>query len=318
MDSGFSVINEICWGYRQSRILEIGCSIGLFGALCGRKAGVDEICAACGTKPVHTEKLLIACCALGLVERSGELFDNTEASDKYLVPSSKYYQGDIILHSIKVRQNFDVFAEDIYAKPKEKETEAQSWDHFIRGMDNIATAGRAEIFLSSIDLTGRKKMLDVGGGPGSYCIAACQKSPELEAVVWDLPATVAIAKEYIAKAGLNSRISVKEGDWNNDVFGEGYDLLVMSNVLHGAAWDCQIKLSKAFNALSNGGMLAVQEFLLNDDKSGPLFPALFNVMVGAYTKAELQAVIEGAGFSDIKIAGESEEIGSCWVTAVKK
>jgi hypothetical protein len=57
--------------------------------------------------------------------------------------------------------------------------------------------------------------------------------------------------------------------------------------------------------------------LLNDEKSGPLMPALFNVMVGAYTKAELITVIEGARFSDIKIAGENDEIGSCWVTAVK-
>jgi SAM-dependent methyltransferase len=317
MDDGLSRINDICWGYRQSRILEISCTIGLFEALAGKEASVDEICAACGTNPLHTEKLLIACCALGLAKRNGDIFSNTETSDKYLVPSAKYYQGDIILHSIKVRHNFDEFADNIYATTREKETESQSWEHFIRGMDNIATSGRAEIFLSSIDLTGRKKMLDVGGGPGSYCIAACQKSPELKAVVWDLPETIAIAREYIAKAGLGSRIKTQQGNWDTDSFGDGYDLVVMSNVLHGPAWDCQEKLSKAYNALADGGMLAVQEFLLNNEKSGPVIPALFNVMVGAYTKAELMTVIEGARFKDIKIAGESEEIGSCWVTAIK-
>jgi hypothetical protein len=65
-------------------------------------------------------------------------------------------------------------------------------------------------------------------------------------------------------------------------------------------------------------MLAVQEFLLNDEKDGPLIPSLFNVMVGAYAKSELVAVIEKAGFSDIKVAGENEALGSCWVTAIKQ
>ena len=317
MDDGFLLINDICWGYRQSRILEIGCRIGLFDTLYSREMNVEDICNACGTKESHTEKLLIACCALGLVKRNSELFSNTELSDKFLVPSSEFYQGDIILHSITVRGRLDEFAENIYAQPRKKETEAQSWDHFIRGMDNIASAGRAEIFLSSIDLTGKKKMLDIGGGPGSYCIAACQKNQNLEAVVWDLPETVAIAKEYIAKAKLDSRISTQQGDWDKDDFGEGYDLIVMSNVLHGPAFDCQEKLSKAHSALTDGGMLAVQEFLLNDKKSGPLMPALFNVMVGAYTKAELITVIKEARFSDLKIAGGNDEIGSCWITAVK-
>ena len=265
----------------------------------------------------QTEKLLIACCALGLANRRGELFSNTEISAKYLVTSGKYYQGDIILHSANVRQRFDDFAESICAEPKEKETDAEQWDHFIRGMDNIASTGRAEIFLSSVDLTGKKKMLDVGGGPGSYSIAACQKYQDLQAVVWDLPETVKIAKEYITKAGLQSRVTVQEGDWNNDSFGEDCDVVVMSNILHGAEWDCRMKLSKAFDALTDGGTLAVQEFLLNDEKDGPLIPALFNVMVGAYSKAQLLAVIEEAGFSDIKIAGENETLGSCWVTAIK-
>ena len=318
MDEGLARINDICWGYRQSRVLELSCRIGLFGAIEGGCAAIGDICAACGTKPEHTEKILIACCALGLVERDGGVFSTTEISAKYLVASSKYYQGDIILHSASVRQRFDDCAESIYAKPKEKETDSEQWDHFIRGMDNIASTGRAEIFLSSVDLTGKKKMLDVGGGPGSYCIAACQKNHDLKAVVWDLPATVRIAKEYIVKAGLENRVSVQEGDWNTDDFGEGYDVVVMSNILHGAEWDCLEKLSKAFDALNAGGTLAVQEFLLNDEKDGPLIPSLFNVMVGAYAKSELLAVIEKAGFSDIKVAGENDAIGSCWVTAIKQ
>lgn len=317
MDEGLARINDICWGYRLSRVLELACRTGMFEAIESGNAGIKEICEACGTKEEHTEKLLIACCGLGLIERRGGVFSNAEIASKYLVASSKYYQGDIILHSANVRENFDRFAKEIYAQPKEQETEAEKWDHFIRGMNNLASTGRLEMFLSSVDLTGKKKMLDVGGGPGSYSIAACEQNHDLEAVVWDLPQTVAIAKEYIAKAGLEGRVKVQEGDWDNDSFGQGYDIVVMSNILHGPGWDCKDKLSKAFDALVDGGTLAVQEFLLNDEKDGPLIPALFNVMVGAFAKSELLAVIKEAGFGDIKITGENAAIGSWWVTAKK-
>jgi len=316
MDEGFARINEICWGFRESRVLEIACRIGLFGALEGDFGTVKEICKKCGTTERHTEKLLIACCGLGLVRRDGDAFCNAEISSKYLVPSSEYYQGDIILHSASVRENFDRFEEEIFVEPK-KETEAEQWDHFIRGMNNIASCGRLKLFLESVDLSNKKKMLDVGGGPGSYCIGACENNHNLKAVVWDLPETVKIAKEYIAKAGLQERINVVEGDWNTDSFGEGYDLVVMSNVLHGTEWECKEKLLKAYDALVDGGTLAVQEFLLNDEKDGSLIPSLFNVMVGAYSKGELLGVIKEAGFEDVKVTGENPEIGSWWVTGRK-
>ena len=78
-----------------------------------------------------------------------------------------------------------------------------------------------------------------------------------------------------------------------------------------------MKLRKAYNSLVGGGLLAVQEFLLNDEKTGPLIPALFNVMVGAYSAAELLALIENAGFGNPKVVKTCEQIGCSWITASK-
>lgn len=317
MDAELLRINDICWGYRLGRVIEIGCRIGLFGTLSGAERNLEEISARCKTKTDLTEKLLIACCAMGFVERKAETFINTNLAEKYLVPGKELYQGDIILHSANVRENWDRFADEIFLEPHAKEDESARQWHFIRGMDNIASSGRLDVFLSSVDLGGKKNMLDVGGGPGSYSIAACTKYQQLKATVWDLRETISIAKEYISRAGMQERVSVQEGNWDADGFGEGYDVVLMSNILHGTAWNSQMKLKKAFDAMVDGGTLVVQEFLLNDAKTGPVVPSLFNIMVGAYSESELLSVIEEAGFSNTKITGENEDIGSWWVTAVK-
>jgi hypothetical protein len=160
-------------------------------------------------------------------------------------------------------------------------------------------------------------MFDVGGGPATYSILACKKYPELYATVFDVPETIAIARPIIEAEGLADRISVQEGSWETDDFGQGNDVVLFSNVLHGPASMAPLKLKKAFASMVSGGLLVVQEFTLNDDKTGPLVPALFNVMVGAYSQAELSQVIIDAGFIGFRIEAANEEIGCTWTTALR-
>ena len=91
----------------------------------------------------------------------------------------------------------------------------------------------------------------------------------------------------------------------------------MSNVLHGAGSSAATKLRKAWDCLDAGGLVVIQEFLLNEDKTGPLIPALFNVMVGAYSQAELFSVVEESGFATPRLVLQDDAIGCSWVTAGK-
>ncbi|NIR07513.1 MAG: SAM-dependent methyltransferase, partial [Candidatus Aminicenantes bacterium] len=93
---------------------------------------------------------------------------------------------------------------------------------------NIAVAGRADAFIENIDLSGRKKLLDVGGGPGTYSIAACRRFPKLKAVVFDLPETIAIANEVIAGEGMQDRVTTRAGNWETDTFGKDNDVVLFS------------------------------------------------------------------------------------------
>ena len=315
METDIRALNDLSWGYRASRVLQVANGLGIFTMLSEGKKSAGQISEKCRSKGELTEKLLIGCAAMGLLEKEGGLYRNSELAKKYLVRGEKLYQGDMIAHSANVMEFWNRLEDEIRIEDKRGDKGAEEHKNFIMGMDNIAAAGRAQMFVDRIDLSGRRKLFDVGGGPGSYSIAACKRYRQLKAVVFDLPETIAIAKQVIADEGMQERVSVKEGNWQTDSFGEGSDVILLSNVLHGPGSGAELKLEKARDCLEAGGLLVVQDFLLNDEKSGPLIPALFNIMVGTYSEGELLSLIKRAGFVSCEIVMASEEIGGSWIIA---
>lgn len=317
MNKELNYLNELTWAYRKSRILQVAVKLGIFTELAVGPQTAQKLSACVRAKPDLLEKILIAAVALGLLDRQGDQYQNTPLSAEYLVEGRPLYQGDIILHGAGVWHFWDQLPQVVLEQSAESENEQQARRHFILGMHNLTMAGRGQFFLDSVDLTGRRKLFDVGGGPGTYSVLACRKYPDLKAVVFDLPETITITRERIRQEGLQDRIELQAGSWESDDFGCGKDVVLMSNILHGPQSSTFMKLHKAFNSLAPGGLLAVQEFLLNDSKTGPLMPALFNVMVGAYSQSELLSLIEQTGFSGPKLVSRNDQIGAAWITAEK-
>jgi len=75
-------------------------------------------------------------------------------------------------------------------------------------MHGSAANGVGQWVARQLDLSDRSLLLDVGGGPGTHSIALCQRFPNLKAVVWDLPQTVAIAAQIIKRFQMKDRIAV--------------------------------------------------------------------------------------------------------------
>jgi hypothetical protein len=318
MEKGLQYLNDLTWGYRASRILQTAVGLSLFTKLSGRCLNCKSLAKHCGTDLNRLEKLLIACCAMDLLIKQNDGYVNTPLSEQYLVEGKPLYQGHIIAHAANVWEFWDELPDQLIppsAGPEEDETEIHR--NFILGMENITMGGRGQLFLDNIDLSARKHLIDVGGGPGTYSVLACGKYPSLKATVFDLPETIAITRQIISEKSLESRISVREGNWETDTFGSGFDAALLSNVLHGAESGAVMKLKKAWDCLDPGGMLVIQEFLLNEDKTGPLIPALFNVMVGAYSQTELFSVVEKTGFATPRLVLQDDAIGCSWVIAGK-
>jgi hypothetical protein len=326
MKTGIDVVNavedlmDLSWGYRAARVLQVANNLDIFTIISDKKMTLEQICQRCNTKPEITEKLLIACTAMNLLKKQGSKYKNNELARTYLIKGGDLYQGNMISHSASVWNFWSNLENEVRMDSVDRNQRVQQADdhkNFILGMHNIAVAGRAQLFLDGVDLTGRKKLFDVGGGPGTYSIEACKRYPDLKAVVFDLPETVSITKEIIANEQMEDRVTVLEGSWDTHNFGEDNDVVLLSDVMHGPGSRAPLKLTKAYNSMTEGGLLVVQEFLLNNEKTGSLVPALFNIMVGAYSEAEMFSMIEDAGFLEPKVVISSERLGATWVTARK-
>ena len=83
-----------------------------------------------------------------------------------------------------------------------------------------------------LDLAGRKKLLDVGGGPGTYSVLISQAFPEIDCIVLDLPEVVKVAQELIERQGAASRVSVLSGDYHTTPFPGEFDAVNFFGMLH--------------------------------------------------------------------------------------
>jgi hypothetical protein len=314
---------ELSWAYRQARLLQVASVTGLFARLARGRATTEDVAMDLHLVEPMVEKILIALAAMGLAVRDDGAWKLTPRAAATLSPEAPLYQGHTLAHAGQVWR----FWNDLEpALRGEKggwiytplgEPTPRSHGDFILAMHNMAMAGRAAAMADLVDLRGRRKLMDVGGGPGTYSMALCERNPDLHATVFDLPETIQIAREVIARLGMVGRVATIAGDWDKDEFGEGNDVVLLSNVMHGTAGGAEMKLAKARRSLAAGGLLLVQEFLLNAEKTGPLIPALFNIMVGAFSEPELKGRITAAGFADLKVMPMPANAGTTLITAMK-
>jgi predicted O-methyltransferase YrrM len=125
--------------------------------------------------------------------------------------------------------------------------------------------------------------------------------------VFDLPTTRPFAETTIGKYGLSDRIRFQAGSYLDDPVAGRYDVAWLSHILHGEGpEDCQRIIQKAVSALSPGGMILIHDFILNNEMSGPLFPALFslNMLLGtasgqAYSEQQIRDMLASAGVRNI-------------------
>ena len=304
---------EMSGSYWETCALHTAVKLELFTAVGGGKADAGALAERIGGDRRGVETLLNALCAMGLLATGKGLYANTEFSRKYLVKESPDYTGFIILHHHHLMDCWNRMSESVLSgKPCRRrsatftETERES---FLMGMFNNAIE-LAPGFAKEIDLSGRGRFLDFGGGPGTYAIHFCMANPGMTATVFDLPATRPFAERTIARFGLSDRIDFREGSYTDDAVGLGkeYDVAWISHNLHGEGpEEAEKVVAHAVSALKPGGLLFIHEFILNDDRTGPLFPALFsiNMLLGtpagqSYSERELKGILERNGVVDVK------------------
>ncbi len=304
-------IRETSWGYRPAILLLTANKLRIFDSLAEEPSTAQGLSERLGLNERALEILLDALTALGLLgKREGRFLVEAEVRD-VLVSGGKRYQGNILDHRYNLLGRWvdlpRVVEQGGPAKIMRSKRTPGEWREFILGMVDVAGTS-VDALLDALDLSGRTRLLDLGGGPGTYAIALCGRYPGLRAVVFDLPETVPIAKEQIERHGLTGRIETEAGDYLADPLGGGYDALLLSNILHSLSFDEIVGLlEKARSAMIPGGLAAVRDFHLDESRTGPLESVLFavNMLVSTeggncYTPGEMEEALRLAGFDGIR------------------
>lgn len=302
---------EVSGAYWQTCTLHAAVKLDLFTDLGGLSLTAGQLAESRDLDPRALAMLLDALAAMGLLVKSNDAYRNTRQSLAYLSAESPDYVGHMILHHHHLVDSWARLDEAVKnGKPvrqRASATDAERRKSFLMGMFNNAMQ-LAPTLVPKVDLSGRKRLLDLGGGPGTYAIHFCRHNPGLTAAVFDLPATRPFAEQTIARFSMTDRIEFIDGDYHRDPIPGTYDAVWLSHILHAEGPDdCRKILKKTAGALKPGGVAFVHEFVLEDTRDRPLFPALFslNMLLGtesgkAYSEGEIRKMMAEAGFSDLR------------------
>ena len=162
----------------------------------------------------------------------------------------------------------------------------------------------AEQALAAYDVRQHRVLLDVGGGDGSFLVAAGRRAAGLRLVLFDLPAVAALAEERFAGAGLAVRATVHPGNFRRDPLPAGADLISFVRVLHDHDDETVRHLLRAARAaLAPGGTLLVIEPMAQTagaEAMGDAYFGFYLLAMGSGTPrsaARLQAMLREAGFA---------------------
>jgi hypothetical protein len=302
---------ELSGSYWKTCALHAAVKLDLFTAIADADLSSQTVADKLECEHRGILRLLNAVTALGLMIKIGGHYRNTAAARKFLCKDSRAYLGHMIMHHHHLMDSWSRLDETVRTgKPVRKRastSDAQWRESFLMGMFNMAM-NLAPTLAALVDLHGCSRLLDLGGGPGTYAIHFCQKYPQLQAVVFDLPTTRPFAEKTIADFGLSDRIVFKPGNYLEDEIPNGFDAGWLSHILHGEGPEhCYRIVRRAAGALNPGGLLMIHEFILDDSMDSPLFPALFslNMLLGtpegqAYSESQLKDMMSQAGVQDVE------------------
>ena len=303
---------QLSGGYWSACALHAGVKLDVFTPLDERALTTRELAGILGVSERGLSMLMNALAALNLVDKKDDTYITTHFAAVYLSKSSHDYIGHIILHHRQLMASWSRLDEAVQkGAPDQARISLSNEDevrkNFEMGMFNLAMQ-IAPLIVSRINLSGHRRLLDLGGGPGTYALHFCLQNPDLSAVVYDLPSTRPFAEQAIARFNLTERIAFEAGDFMTEEIKGRYDVAWLSHILHGVGPEgCAVILEKAVAALDPGGLILVQEFILDDSMDSPLYPALFsmNMLLGtpdgrAYSQSELFAMMAAAGTGNLQ------------------
>jgi len=305
--------------FMECRILLTGAELDIFTCLAEPLSGRD-LAEKQGWHERPLTVVLDALTAMGLLIKKDGLYRTDSGLLPFLRSDSPQTVLPMIRHAATIWKNWSNLTRIV--------TETGGVDSMDGGFEN---AEDQKAFIGAMHVVGRahapkivqavnpgkaRRLIDVGGGSGTYTIAFLEASPEMSATLFDLPDVVAMGRERITEAGLMDRVTLVAGNFYTDCLPSGHDLALVSAIIHMNSPEQNVDLyKKIFDALVPGGRIIIRDHVMKPDNTAPKSGALFavNMLVatpggGTYTYEAIKTGLIAAGFEKIKLIQEADRM----------
>lgn len=318
-------IMETGLGFWASKILLTAVKLDLFSFLSGSDKTAAEISAALPLHPRGLYDFLDTLVALKFLNREGmgktASYSNTAETSLFLDKAKPSYVGGILIMANdrlypfwnnlgdalktgepqnEVKHGNKAVFEELYA-------DEQRLEGFVEAMGGIQT-GNFIAFASRFEFFRYRIHCDIGGAGGNLSEQVVKHNPHMQSISFDLAPVAPIAKRNLDAMNVSDKVSVVSGNFFTDSFPAA-DVITMGNILHD--WDLKTKkmlIRKAFDALPEGGALAVIENVIDDERKENAFGLMMslNMLIETdggfdYTAAEFEDWTREAGFTSTQV-----------------
>ena len=304
------IINKIDQ-LEEANILLSALDFKIFSILEKKSLSAKRVASVTKTKLEGMEILLNALTAMGVLNKTKNTYKNTPVTYKYFCKSSPDFRIGTVMLKLDSRGEYEDFSKIIKNGRNYKEFESEE-DPKFRKLFTYAMHERSELSAYKVaEAVNQKKigkLLDLGCGPGSYTAAILKEDKTATATLMDRAAAIKVARKLCKTQSVYNRLHFVSGDFLDDELGEGYDTVLMSNIIHiYSATENKTIFKKINKALKKGGRFILYDLFLNNSKTGPYDAALFAITMLLYTKTgksyafgEVESLLRNAGFGRMK------------------
>ncbi len=310
-------VSRVAFGFMASKALFAALHIDVFTHLSGGAKTVPELSKAANVPENRIETLMTALYTVGLVTFDDDKYANAPGAEAFLNRESKYDFGDYLRYQID-QQMYPFLGQLNNVMDGTLDPEAvDSYQHWMSDPDQAAlysnaqhsgSLGPGRTIAKTVDLTGAKNLLDVGGGTGAMTIRLLEANPDLVATIIDFPNVAEIGWQFITDAGMIDRVRYIPGNALIAEWPTEQDAILMSYLFSGVPGTEVPKLiERAFESLAPGGTFMVHDFMVDDDREGPSMAALWQLQHMAFTPDAhsitagwLKEEMTNAGFTDLE------------------
>ncbi len=299
----------------RGQALAAAVELDLFTHVAEGNSTAQKIAAAAGVSEHGARRLLDALGALGYLKKTKQIYRLTPIASEFLVRGKPFYMGSAVSVGKMLSTAWSNLANVVRdGRPFNAGMSDEDRESFFAQLvpaifTTSFTAASAAV--KSLPPTVRrriKRILDIGAGSAAWSIPFAKAIKGARVTVADYPEVTQVTRQFTEGWGVADRYEYLEGDFHQVDFGaERFDLAILGHIVHGEGADQgQRLLKRVCDALGEGGLLLIAEFIPNDDRSGPVMPLLFglNMLINTesgdvFTLREYRDWLKAAGFRKV-------------------